>query len=132
MDSAAVQFSLQMEKEWMPEISMDVEQIRRIFDNLLENSQKYAMVTPVQVELKIEETKNCVVLKWKDNGKGVAEDKIGRIFEKFYRCDESRKEKGSGVGLYVVKYIMERHGGEVRAENDGGLKVCLYFPKEAV
>lgn len=132
LDSAEVQFSLQMEKEWMPEISMDVEQIRRIFDNLLENSQKYAMVTPVQVELKIEETKNCVVLKWKDNGKGVAEDKIGRIFEKFYRCDESRKEKGSGVGLYVVKYIMERHGGEVRAENDGGLKICLYFPKEAV
>ena len=55
-------------------------------------------------------------------------EKLGRIFERFYRCDEARQEKGSGVGLYVVKYIMERHHGSAEAENDGGLKIRLAFP----
>lgn len=115
----------------LPEISMDVEQVRRILDNLLENSLKYAGRLPVQVELSAEELTDSIRLVWKDNGRGVPEEKLGRIFERFYRCDEARKEKGSGVGLYVVQYIMERHGGRVEAENDGGLKLSLYFPKEA-
>ena len=60
---------------------------------------------------------------------GVPEEKIGRIFDRFYRCDEARTKKGSGVGLYVVKYIMEEHGGSVEAVNDGGLKLILRFPR---
>lgn len=55
-------------------------------------------------------------------------DQIQRIFDRFYRCDESRSEKGSGVGLYVVKYIAERHGGRIEAQNEGGLKLVLTFP----
>lgn len=53
---------------------------------------------------------------------------MDKIFERFYRCDESRNKKGSGVGLYGVKYIVERHGGFIQAENDGGLKLTLTFP----
>ena len=55
-------------------------------------------------------------------------EQVPRIFDRFYRCDEARTIKGSGVGLYIVKYIMERHGGTVEAENDDGLKIQLYFP----
>lgn len=130
LDPQALNFHLEVKAEWIPEISMDVEQVRRILDNLLENSQKYAMVTPVEVELSVEETKEAVLLSWKDNGKGVPEEKLPRLFERFYRCDEARQEKGSGVGLYVVNYIMERHHGRVTAENDGGLRIRMYFPKE--
>ena len=61
---------------------------------------------------------------------GVPVEKLGHIFERFYRCDEARNKKGSGVGLYVVKYIMERHHGEVTAENDNGLKLKLNFKVE--
>lgn len=129
-DLARLQISFRGEFS-LPEISMDVEQVRRILDNLLENSLKYAGRLPVQVELSAEELADSIRLVWKDNGRGVPEEKLGRIFERFYRCDEARKEKGSGVGLYVVQYIMERHGGRVEAENDGGLKLSLYFPKEA-
>ena len=70
-----------------------------------------------------------VVLEWLDNGRGVPEDKLGRIFERFYRCDEARSIKGSGVGLYVVRWIVEQHGGRVTAENQGGLLLRMYFPK---
>ena len=129
-DPDALRFSFHAETAYMTEISVDVEQVRRILDNLLENSIKYAMVSPVQVEVFMEEMREYILLEWKDNGKGVPEEKLGQIFERFYRCDEARKEKGSGVGLYVVKYIMERHGGKVKAENDGGLKIRLYFPKK--
>lgn len=129
-DPSVLSICLHACEDLMPEISMDVEQVRRIFDNLLENSIKYAMVTPVKVDISVEKTEDAVVLKWRDNGKGVPEEKLGRIFERFYRCDESRNEKGSGVGLYVVKYIMERHHGRVKAENDGGLKIELSFPRE--
>ena len=52
------------------------------------------------------------------------------IFLNGFTADEARKEKGSGVGLNVVNYIMEQHHGRVEAENDGGLKIRLLFPKE--
>ena len=125
-----VTFSLKVGQEAMPEINMDVEQIPRIFDNLLENSMKYAGTRPVEIEISVFATETEVVLEWNDHGNGVPEDKLPHIFERFYRCDEARKEKGSGVGLYVVNYIMEQHHGRVEAENDGGLKIRLLFPKE--
>lgn len=127
-DPGLLKFQLRIEG-YMPEISMDVDQVRRILDNLLENSQKYAMTAPVQVDIRVKETRRHILLEWKDNGQGVPQEKLGRIFERFYRCDESRTKKGSGVGLYVVKYIMERHGGRVQADNESGLKISLYFPK---
>lgn len=150
-DKEKVTFSFESDG-MMPETKIDVEQVWRIFDNLLENSLKYADVTPVaiQVSCKVTEsgfmadvsedskendgtgekqkkTKRYVELVWKDNGTGVPEDKLPHLFERFYRCDEARNKKGSGVGLYVVKYIMERHNGSVTAENDHGLKLHLYF-----
>lgn len=128
-DPSALQIHFCRKAEYQPEISMDVEQVRRIFDNLLENSMKYAMVTPVVINLSVEETDKFMLFVWRDNGGGVPQEKLGRIFERFYRCDESRKEKGSGVGLYVVKYIMDQHNGTVRAEYENGLKISLYFPK---
>lgn len=81
------------------------------------------------MDLFIKETEQHVLLEWKDNGQGVPEEKLERIFERFYRCDESRTKKGSGVGLYVVKCIMEHHKGMVKASNESGLKISLYFPK---
>ncbi len=118
------------DQETLPEILMDVEQIPQIFDNLLENSMKYAGTCPVEIEIHVFESEDSVVLEWKDNGSGVPEEKLPRIFERFYRCDESRSEQGSGVGLYVASYIMERHQGRIEAENDQGLKIRLIFPKE--
>lgn len=124
-----VQFVMEQEEEILPEADVDIEQIRRILDNLLENSIKYVKKHPVEVWIRVIKKETYLTLEWKDNGEGVPEEKIGKIFDRFYRCDEVRTKKGSGVGLYVVKYIMEQHGGSVEAVNDRGLKITLRFPR---
>ena len=123
-----VQFSFTSERERMREVLIDVEQVKRIYDNLLENSIKYVKKRPLLIEIALYEEGDTVVLEWNDNGDGVSEEKIDKIFERFYRCDEARSEKGSGVGLYVVKYLMEQHKGSVQAKNNGGLQIKLKFP----
>lgn len=144
LDLSEVQFIMEQDSDYLedanelsesdilPEVLVDVEQLRRILDNLLENSRKYAGKKPVEIWIRVRAEKEFLMLEWKDNGQGVPEEKLPKIFEQFYRCDEARNEKGSGVGLYVVKYIMEQHGGRVCAENDYGLKIQLYFPKERI
>lgn len=129
LDPSEVQLVMEQEEEILPDVNVDIEQIQRILENLLENSRKYAERKPVEIWLRVRKDESHVILEWKDNGDGVPEEKIGRIFDRFYRCDEARTKKGSGVGLYVVKYIMEEHGGSVEAVNDGGLKLILRFPR---
>lgn len=129
LDPAEAQIVMEQEEEILPEVNVDIEQMRRILENLLENSIKYVESRPVEIWLRVRKEERDVVLEWKDNGDGVPEEKIGKIFDRFYRCDEARTKKGSGVGLYVVKYIMEQHGGSVEAWNDNGLKFVLRFPR---
>lgn len=110
------------------EVNLDTELMHRVLDNLFENSLKYAGVSKVDISVAIELYSNRVCLIWKDNGKGVPEDKLSKIFDRFYRVDESRSIKGSGIGLYVVEYIMKQHQGNARAKNEQGLKIILTFP----
>ena len=126
-----VRMTFEKEDGIIPEVFIDIEQIPRIFDNLLENSIKYAVRLPAEIQVRILKRNAKVVLEWRDRGPGVPEEKLPRIFDRFYRCDEARTIKGSGVGLYIVKYIMERHGGTAEAENDGGLKIRLYFTERS-
>lgn len=130
MDLEKTQIILEGAESVMSEIYMDIEQVRRILDNLLENSKKYADADPLIIHILIYEENEYVVMEWMDNGRGVPKEKLGSIFERFYRCDEARSKKGSGVGLYVVKYIIEQHGGHIIADNLGGLRLKLSFPKE--
>lgn len=86
--------------EWIEELPQDTESVRidreqmhRIFDNLLENSRKYAEVQPIQISISGTETEQEVLLRFADNGQGVPEEKLTSIFEEFYRTDASRKKK---------------------------------------
>ncbi len=110
-------------------VSVDPEQFQRILDNLLENSRKYAEVRPLRMEMTLEKTQKGLSICFKDNGIGVPKEKLPHIFEEFYRGDESRnKKEGNGLGLYIVKYLMEAMGGSVWAANEDGLAVYLEFP----
>lgn len=105
--------------------------LRRILDNLLENSRKYAANPSPEAVLDIRSENNRVVLHFSDNGPGVSDEALPHLFEQFYREDESRnRQKGSGLGLYIVKYLTEAMGGSVSAENDGGLVITLSFPEK--
>ncbi len=109
--------------------NIDREQMNRILDNLLENSKKYAEVDTVNVIIRTYLRESYFVLEVSDNGYGVAKEKINHIFEQFFRGDESRnKKEGNGLGLYIVKYLVEAMGGSVTAENRDGLVVQLSLP----
>lgn len=111
------------------EVSIDPEQFQRILDNLLENSRKYGETSPLRIEILLKKTVRGLSVCFRDNGVGVPEEKLPFIFEEFYRGDESRnKKEGNGLGLYIVKYLMEAMGGGVRAENENGLAVYLELP----
>lgn len=107
-------------------VSVDPEQLQRIFDNLLENSRRYGNVTPLKIKISLERNKEGFCICFSDNGVGVPEEKLPYIFDEFYRGDESRnKKEGNGLGLYIVRYLVEAMGGSVRAENANGLAVYL-------
>ncbi len=111
------------------ELTIDPEQFQRVLDNLLENSCKYAEKSPLIIDITLKKTTESVIVRFKDNGVGVSEEKISHIFEEFYRGDESRNQKeGNGLGLYIVKYLMEAMGGHVKAESKEGLIIDLELP----
>lgn len=110
-------------------VLIDPEQFQRILDNLVENSRKYGETMPLKMKIKLEKAPKGLSICFQDNGVGVPEEKLPFIFEEFYRGDESRnKKEGNGLGLYIVKYLMEAMGGSVRAENADGLAVYLELP----
>lgn len=118
-------------KEVTGRASVDPEQLQRIFDNLLENSRKYSGVSSLKIMITLTKKEREFDICFSDNGKGVAEEKMPFIFDEFYRGDESRnKKEGNGLGLYIVKYLIELMGGRVRAENAGGLAIHMEL-KEA-
>lgn len=108
----------------------DPEQLCRIFDNLLENSRKYAKADPLKINIRLEQTKDAFHILFSDNGEGVEEEKLPYVFDEFYRADPSRNRKeGNGLGLYIVKYLIEKMGGTVAAKNEDGFVVCMTLKK---
>lgn len=100
-------------------VHADREKIQQVVTNLLVNSLKYGHregTTEVSVENLI---KNKVIIRVTDNGEGIAPEHIPRIFERFFRVDKSgsRKEGGSGLGLSIVKHIIEAHGEKIYVES---------------
>ena len=97
----------------------DKEKIQQVLSNLVVNSIKYGHqdgTTEVSVENLI---KNKVIIRVTDNGEGIAEQHLTRLFERFYRVDKSgsRKEGGSGLGLAIVKHIIEAHNEKIYVES---------------
>ncbi|MGN0252391.1 MAG: sensor histidine kinase [Oliverpabstia sp.] len=128
MESAKEELTAET-KEITAEVTVDPEQLQRIFDNLLENSRKYGEKIPLKMKMDLKKTSEGILIRFCDNGVGVPEDKLQYIFDEFYRVDESRnKKEGNGLGLYIVKYLIEAMGGVVWAENAEGLVVSMELP----
>jgi two-component system, OmpR family, sensor histidine kinase BaeS len=100
------------------EVMADPEMISQVLRNLLENAWQY---TPAggEVRLRAECTSGRIKLTFSNTGKGIAENDLPLIFERFYRAEKSRSRDhgGAGIGLTIVKELVEAHGGEVGAES---------------
>ena len=102
-------------------ISGDPEQIHQVIANIVTNAIQYNRPDG-EVRVKIFVEKNFAVLEVSDTGVGIAKENLPRIFERFYRVDESRSSGNAGLGLSICKSIIEAHGGTIAAtslENSG-------------
>ena len=114
-------------------VHMDREQMYRVLTNLKENALRYAGADPLILTLTVWRQGDRECLRFADNGRGVPPEQLPHLFEQFWRGDSARSSRGgegSGLGLYIVQYIVQAHGGTVRAKNDGGLVIELALPCE--
>lgn len=113
-------------------VNADEERIQQLLTNLIENSIKYGKkdgTTEVSIQDLIQ---NKVLIRVTDNGEGIESDHIPRLFERFYRVDKSgnRKVGGSGLGLSIVKHIIEAHEEKIYVESEFGVGSEFSFTLE--
>jgi two-component system, OmpR family, phosphate regulon sensor histidine kinase PhoR len=126
--------TLEFDKEYHKNIIVkaDQERIQQILTNLIDNSIKYGKVDGT-TEIGIEDlVQNKVIIRVTDNGEGIEEDKISRLFERFFRVDKSgsREEGGSGLGLAIVKHLVEAHNEKIYVESQFGVGSEFSFTLE--
>lgn len=111
------------------QIIADAEQLKRVINNIIGNSKKYADKTPVKLRMVVTDVGDFVQVEIEDNGKGIAAKDLPYIFDRFYRTDTSRNSSkgGSGIGLSIVKKIMEDHGGKIWANSKEGMGTAMFF-----
>jgi signal transduction histidine kinase len=107
----------------LPFIDVDPVLIRRVFDNLLDNAQKYGSLDGRPIELHARDDGDALVVEVRDQGSGMAKSDLARVFEPFFRADRSRTRAtgGLGLGLALVKRVVDAHGGTVVLESNVGV-----------
>ena len=125
MKASVKNISLVFDKNYKESIKVngDQERIQQVLSNLIVNSIKYGKkegTTEISVEHLV---KDKVIIRVTDNGEGIENEHLPRIFERFYRVDKSgsRKEGGSGLGLSIVKHIMDAHQENIYVESQHGI-----------
>lgn len=101
------------------EVEGDAGRLQRAIGNLVDNAIKY---TPQKgrVEIRASRVDSKIRIEVSDNGSGIPEEEQTRIWDRLYRVDKSRSQRGLGLGLSFVKAIVEAHGGEVGVESEQG------------
>ena len=107
----------------------DAEQLKRVINNIISNSIKYFDKPKGKINIRIKDVGDFIQVEIEDNGKGIAQRDLPYIFERFYRTDSSRNSSkgGSGIGLAIVKKIIEDHGGRIWATSKEGTGTIMYF-----
>ena len=116
--------------EYIQEFAFDHFRIHQVFDNLIENVFKYAPdFTKMHIKVSYDKTANSVKCMVGDDGPGIPERDLPHIFERFYRVDKGRlyEHGGTGLGLCIMKHIVQQHGGAVFAESEFGKGTKIYF-----
>lgn len=107
----------------------DPEQLRRVVNNIIGNSVKYRNKQQTLIQVRIKDVGDFIQVELEDNGRGIAQKDLPYIFDRFYRADSSRNSStgGSGIGLSIVRKIVEDHGGKIWAASKEGEGTVMYF-----
>ncbi|MCC8028350.1 MAG: HAMP domain-containing histidine kinase [Lachnospiraceae bacterium] len=110
-------------------IIADPEQLMRVINNIINNAVKYMDKRKGQINIRIKDVGDFIQVEIEDNGKGIAAQDLPYIFDRFYRTDSSRNSAtgGSGIGLSIVKKIVEDHGGKIWATSKLNTGTIMYF-----
>ncbi|GMQ94979.1 MAG: hypothetical protein BMS9Abin13_089 [Patescibacteria group bacterium] len=109
--------------------NIDVGKIKQVIFNLADNAVKYTPHGSIQISLLKDTANGVIILKISDSGIGMSKGTIKKIFQKFSRAEEASKfhTAGSGLGLYIVREILKKHGGHVWAESAGTSKGSTFY-----
>jgi two-component system phosphate regulon sensor histidine kinase PhoR len=129
-EEAGIDLKLLLEDD-LPLISGNYNQLSRLMINLVDNAIKYTEAGgEVIVRAQVKESRLVIVVE--DNGLGIPNKDLARIFERFYRVDKGRSRQlgGTGLGLSIVKHIVENHQGQIRVESEleRGTKFIINLP----
>lgn len=123
LDTIKINFSYSANVDADTMIDIDREQIKRALNNIVANAVKYMDKEDPEIHFRVKETMDAINIRISDNGRGIDEKDLPHIFERFYRSDASRNTKlgGSGIGLSIVKKVIENHEGSVVAMSKSGV-----------
>ena len=129
MEGKSILFDYQNKVEPGIQVIADPEQLRRVINNIVGNAVKYMDKSPGRLSIHVADIGDFIQCDIEDNGRGIAKQDLTRIFERFYRTDESRNSSigGSGIGLSIVKKIIEDHSGRIWASSEEGVGTAIHF-----
>jgi heavy metal sensor kinase len=112
-------------------IAGDARMLQRMLSNIMDNAVKYTPGGKVEVSLTQNERRDTVVVSVNDTGVGISQADLPRVFERFYRCDQSRSQPGTGLGLSLARAIARAHGGDITVTStvNRGSKFIITLPK---
>ena len=129
LEDQNISFDYQNYVEDSIQMIADAEQIKRVINNIVGNSKKYSDKQDTKIRMTIKDVGDFVQIEIEDNGRGIAAKDLPYIFDRFYRTDASRNSSkgGSGIGLSIVKKIMEDHGGKIWVTSKEGIGTVMYL-----
>jgi len=129
LESKGAEFIYRNYMEEDCKVIVDPEQLRRVINNIVSNSLKYTDKPKARITMDVKDVGDFIQIELGDNGKGIAAKDLPFIFDRFYRTDASRNSSkgGSGIGLSIVKKIVEEHGGNIWATSEEGVGTTMYF-----
>jgi signal transduction histidine kinase len=112
--------------ENLPDLRIDATRIAQVLNNLLSNTHKYA--PGAEVNIRVSQRGNQIHLEVDDQGPGIVAEYITNLFERFYRVPDSKDDaRGTGLGLYICRKLVEAHGGEIGVDSEPGVGSRFYF-----
>ncbi|MCB2356266.1 sensor histidine kinase [Clostridium estertheticum] len=132
LEKSNIEICLENNLDDLKYVKIDRERLMRVILNIIDNSRKYMDKEQGKITIILRETNSSIIIEIRDNGSGIDENDVNKIFDRFYRADAARSEaNGSGLGLAIAKQIVEGHGGTIWAvshENEG-TSILMSFGK---